>query len=473
MSKLKSNFIYNAAYQVLILIIPFITTPYVSRTIGATGLGIYSYTYSIVSYFMMFALLGMNNYGNREVAKNSDDKEKLDYIFSSIYYLQLITTIVISIIYFIYIIFFNKQYINIELIQIIYMISVAFDVNWLFCGLQKFKITVTRSAILKVVTLGLILIFVKNENDLYKYVVILSVTTLLNQVILWPFLRRKVKFVKVKFKDIIKHLKPTLILFIPILATSIYRVMDKIMIGNISNVTEVGYYENAEKMLNIIMSIVAALGTVTLPQMTYLYNNNRIEEYNRILDKSIKLIFFIVLPVIAGFMVTGDSLVLIYLGDSFKKSAILLKILSISLLFSPIAGIIRMQFLIPRNKDKEYIISVILGAITNFILNYILIPLYQSVGAAIATVVAEFVVAIAQYIFIFKEISFKYVIKDVLKFLITSIIMFIIVLLLGNMIKNEWIKLMVQIVVGILIYGILNFKYITSQIDIEKILRRN
>lgn len=473
MSKLKSNFIYNAAYQILVLIIPFITTPYIARTIGATGVGIYSYTYSIVSYFMMFALLGMNNYGNREVAKNKDNKEKINYTFSSIYYLQLIVTIITLGIYILYIIIFDNEYFKIEMIQVIYLISVAFDINWLFCGLQKFKITVTRSAIIKILTLGLILIFVKNENDLWKYTLILATTTLFNQIILWPFLKKEVRFVKVKFKDIINHLKPTLILFIPILAISVYRVMDKIMIGNMANVTEVGYYENAEKMLNIIMSIVAALGTVTLPQMTYLYNNNKIEEYNRILNKSIKLIFFMVLPIIAGFIVTGDSLVLIYLGEEFKKSSILLKILSISLLFSPIAGIIRMQFFIPRNKDKEYIISVVLGAITNFILNYILIVKYQAIGATIATVISELVVAYTQYIFIRKEINFKDYIIDIIDFAIKSGIMLVVVYFIGNIIENEIIKLIVQIIVGILLYGVFNLKYITSQIDISKFLRRN
>lgn len=473
MNKLKSNFIYDATYQVLILIIPLITTPYIARTIGADGVGVYSYTYSIVSYFMMFALLGMNNYGNREVSKNRDNKEKLNYTFSSIYYLQLMVTILVTIVYLIYIISFDNKYYNIAIIQMIYMISVAFDINWLFCGLQEFKITVTRSIFIKFITLVSILLFVKNENDTWKYTLILAVTTLINQVILWPFLKKeKIKFVKVKIKDIYKHLKPTLILFIPVLAVSVYRIMDKIMIGNMATVTEVGYYENSEKMLNIILSVVGALGTVTLPQMTYLYSNNRIDEYNKILDKSIKLIFFMVFPVIAGFILTGDSLVNIYLGSQFAKSAVLLKILSISLLFSPIAGIIRMQFLIPRNKDKEYIISVILGAITNFLLNLLLINRYQSIGASIATVMAEFVVFITQYIFVSKELQFKHLIKNISQFFITSIIMFIVTYIIGSFIENEIIKLIIQIAVGILTYVCLNLNYINSEINIKQILRR-
>ena len=297
------------------------------------------------------------------------------------------------------------------MIQLIYLISVAFDINWLFCGLQKFKFTVTRSGIIKIVSLILIFLFVKDENDLNKYIFILAGTTLLNQLILWPFLKKEVKFVKVKSKNIIKHLKPTLILFIPVLATSIYKTMDKIMIGNMSNMSEVGYYENAEKMLNIIISVISALGTVTLPQMTYLYNNHNDDAFKRVFDKSLTFVIFMVLPVIFGFWATADDLVFIYLGNGFSESAILLRLLSISLIFSTIAQIVRMQLLIPRNKDKEYIISVILGALINFIFNFILIRKYEAIGATIGTILAETIVCILQCYYVRKDIPIKNISK--------------------------------------------------------------
>lgn len=471
MSNVKSNFIYDAIYQILILIIPFITTPYIARKIGPTGVGIYSYTYSIVNYFMMFALLGMNTYGNREVSKIKDNQEKLNYTFSSIYFLQLIIVTIVSIIYIIYLVVFNNKYFKLGLIQFLYLISVMFDINWLFCGLQKFKFTINRSILIKLLTLVLIFVFVKSENDLWKYIFILAFTTLLNQMILWPFLKKEVKFVKVKLKDIFKHLKPTLILFVPVIATSIYRVMDKIMVGNMSSVVEVGYYENSEKMLNIILSVVSALGTVTLPQMTYLYNNNKMKEYYNILKKSITLIFFMIFPTIFGFLLTADNLVLVYLGESFKKSAILLKILSISLLFLPVANIIRTQLLVSRSRDKEFIISVIVGAVSNLILNLILIKKCQSVGASIATVIAEMSVFIVQYFFVKEELNLKEYIANLINFFMKSCIMFVIVYFLGNLVQDKLIKLIVQVISGVLIYTVLNIKYIDSQINLKQILK--
>lgn len=472
MNKLKSNFIYDSLYQVIVLIIPFITIPYVARTIGVDGVGIYSYTYSIVNYFMMFALLGMNTYGNREVSKCQDNKNELNKTFTEIYLLQFIITFIVLIIYVLYILLFDPPYLLVSIIQGIYLISVFFDINWLFCGLQEFKVTVTRSIFIKIITFISIFIFVKGQTDLWKYVLILSSTTLLNQIILWPFIKGRVKFTKVNIKDLKKHLKPTAILFIPVIATSIFKVMDKIMLGNFSSVTEVGYYENAEKMLNIILSVVSALGTVTLPQMTYLYSKGNFEEFKKVFYKSISFLFFIILPVIAGFLAVSYDLVFLYLGNSFIKSSYILNILSISLLFSPFASIIRMQILIPQSRDKQYIISVIIGAIVNFVLNIILIRLYNSIGASIATVIAEMLVFVVEYYFIKNEYNIFVEYKNIIRFILSSIIMYFVVLIIGFIIKCTILKLIIQIVFGIFIYFILNLKYILNSIDIKKIFKR-
>lgn len=472
MQKLKQNFIYDAVYQILVLLLPLITTPYIARVIGATGIGIYSYTSSIVYYFSIFALLGMNFYGNREVSKNRDDQSKLNKTFSSIYYLQLIITTIVITIYIIYLCFFNKQYQSIQLIQIIPLISVAFDINWFFCGMQEFKITVTRSAVIKLISFILIFIFIKTESDLWKYVLILASSTLLNQVILWPFLKGKVKFVQVGFKDIIKHMKPTLILFIPVIATSVYNIMDKIMVGNLTNVTEVGYYENAEKLLKVILSVISALCTVTMPQMTYLYKNKQYDEYYKVLNKSLTFTFFLIFPVIFGFLATADTLVKLYLGNGFMKSATLLKILCFSLLFSPITSIIRMQLLLPRSKDKENITSVVFGAIINLCLNFILIKKYAAIGASISTIIAELTVFCINLYYVKEEIQFKQKIYDIIPIFFKSLIMFIIVFIIGKFISYDLLKLTIQVITGISIYLILNIKYVKENVNIKSFFKK-
>ena len=230
MTSIKKNFTYNVFYQILTLILPLITAPYVSRVIGAEGQGIYSYTYSIAYYFMLFAMLGLKNYGNREIAKHRDNKEKLSKTFCSIYGLQFITALLSTIVFVIYIIFFSeKQYLLFYLLQLIYLISAFFDISWFFFGLEKFKTTVTRNVIIKIATLACTFLFVKTKNDLNIYIFLMSFSTLASQIALWPFLMKEIKFVRPTLKEIIKHLKPNLILFIPVISVSKYTIMDMIM----------------------------------------------------------------------------------------------------------------------------------------------------------------------------------------------------------------------------------------------------
>ena len=242
MGEIKKNFIFNIIYQFLILIIPLITIPYVSRVLGADGIGQYSYTYSIVYYFMMFAMLGISNYGNRIISKTRDDKATMSKTFKEIYLIQFILSLVMIVIYYLYVSLFNIKYQQIAIIQIIYIFSCMFDINWLFFGLEKFKLTITRNILIKILSLITIFIFVKTKSDVWKYTLILSLSTLISQIALWPFLKRNILNLNISVSDAFKHFKPCLKLFLPVIAITIYKVMDKTMIGIFSNISEVGYY---------------------------------------------------------------------------------------------------------------------------------------------------------------------------------------------------------------------------------------
>ena len=220
MSSVKKNFLYSILYQMLVLIVPLITTPYVSRTVGAEGIGVYTYTYSIAYYFVLIAMLGINNYGNRTIAKVRDDKEKMSDTFISIYTLQFVMSMIMIFIYVIYVLFFANEYKWMHVIQMIYMISVIFDINWFYFGLEKFKITITRNIIIKIISTIFIFVFVKERADLWKYTIIMTTSTLITQMYLWVILKKNVYISKERiqknYKDALKHLKPTLILFIPV-----------------------------------------------------------------------------------------------------------------------------------------------------------------------------------------------------------------------------------------------------------------
>ena len=472
MNKLRKNFFYNIIYQVLILILPLITVPYVARVLGADGVGIHSYTYSISYYFMLIAMLGLNNYGNRSIAKVRDNKDELSKTFWSIYLLQFIVSTLMVITYLIYIILFNIRYKQIAVIQIFYVISSIFDINWFFFGLEKFKITIIRNTIIKIISLVSIFLFVRNSDDLWVYTLILSGSTFLSQIILWPYIKKYVNFTKIKIIDILKHLKPCLILFIPVIAVSIYKIMDKIMLGNMASIVEVGYYENAVKIIDVPKGIITSLGTVMLPRMSNMIAKGEEEKIKMYIGKSLQVIMFLALPITMGLIAISDDFILIFLGNNFTKTGTLIKYLAISLIFLSWANVIRTQYLIPKERDKDYIISVILGAIVNLVMNIILIPRYASIGACYGTICAELIVMLYQTYKVKNELNISVYIKNIMIFVINSLIIFIIVDLLNYIPMSIYYRLILQVIIGIIIYIVLNFKYIITLVDFKFVINK-
>lgn len=414
MTSLKKNFIYNVVYQMLLIILPLITAPYIARTLGAEGVGIYSYTYSVAQYFLLFAMLGISNHGNRSIAAVREDDCKLSRTFWSIYSIQAFMYVLAIIAYLIYLFAFNVDNKTIVAIQFIYVVSGALDISWYFFGTEQFKITVTRNMIIKIATVILMFIFVHNPGDLAKYTVIMAGGTFLSQAYLWTYIFRQVDVVKVNWIDIKKHIKEVIILFIPVIAYSIYKLMDKIMLGNMTTYMQVGYYENAGKIINIPMGIITALGTVMLPRMSNMIAKGEMRKSVEYIRISIKLVTVIGSAIAFGLIGISNVLVPVYFGYEYMPCIMLINLLSITVFFISWANVVRTQYLIPNRYDNIYVISTIVGAVLNFLINYMLIPHYQSNGAAIGTVVAEFSVMIIQVIAVRRELPIiRYIVKYV------------------------------------------------------------
>ncbi len=472
MASPKKNFVYNIIYQILVMIIPLVTAPYLSRVVGKAGVGIYSYTYSIVYYFMLLTLLGVNNYGNRSIAKAREEKGKLSKTFWSIYFLQLIMGTLMIIMYLGYVFIFDNQYRTIALIQTLFIVSSMLDINWFFFGMEEFKKTITRNTFVKIGNALLIFLLVKNRNDIWKYTLIMSGMTCLSQIILWGFLKKYVKFEKIGLHDIKKHLKPNLVLFIPVIAVSLYKIMDKIMLGAMSSVSEVGLYENAEKIVSMPSTFIAALGTVMLPRMANLTakgDNKKAEEY---ISKSEKFVMFMSLAMCCGLIGIGYKFAPFFFGKEFQKTGILIMLLSTTLPFLSFANVLRTQYLIPKEEDKIYIKSVFLAAVVNLIMNFIFIPLYGSIGACFGTIAAEFSVMFYQSWAVRKELPIKEYIANSVPFLIKSIIMLIVIYPFNYIEMNSLVRLIIQVGLGCIVYGLLNIKYILSIVDIKKIINK-
>ena len=448
MESVKKNFIYNTIYQILLVILPLITAPYISRTLGANAVGVYSYTNSVAYYFILIAMLGISNYGNRTIASVRDNKEKLNEKFSSIYTLQFILFIIAIISYVVYSLFIASENNMIFLLQTFYVVSGLLDISWLFFGLEQFKLTVFRNVVIKILTVISMFIFVKDISDLWIYTLIMSLGTFISQLYLWFYVKKFVTFKKVSFRNITENIKPIIILFIPVIAYSIYKVMDKIMLGNMSNYSEVGYYNNAEKIINIPMGIITALGTVMLPRMSNMVANGKNDKSKQYISLSVKVVTIISSAIAFGLMGISNVFTPVFFGEGFEPSAKIIYLLSITVFFISWANVVRTQYLMPNNYDKIYVISTVIGGIVNLIINLLLIPKYAAVGAAIGTIFAEFSVMIMQVIAVRKEISVLKYIFEYMPVLIIGFCMMFIVNWLGTLIGDSIVTIVIQILVG-------------------------
>lgn len=451
-SSIKKNFIYQMIYQILIIILPFVTSPYIARTIGAEGLGTYSYTYSIAYYFVLFSMLGLANYGNRAIAQCRDTQDILNETFSNIVTLHIVFSLICCAVYILYIVFFAQEKLYAG-IQFAYVLSGLFDISWFYFGIEKFKLTVTRNIIIKILNVICVFVFVKNGDDLWKYCTIMAFGMLISQISLWLPLKKFVTFEKPIWEKMKRHIKPLLILFIPAIAVSLYKYMDKIMIGIMSSKTQLGFYENAEKVINIPLTIITSFGTVMLPKMSNLVASNNKEKTNQYIALSMKYVMCLSFALTFGLAGIGSVFAPVFWGQEFELSGVLIMGLSITIPFMSFANIIRTQYLIPSEKDKEYLSSVIGGAVVNLIANTLLISRLGAIGATIGTILAEVFVCMSQTLSVRKELPILRYLKSTWIFAAFGFVMFLGVFGIGNTRGNNISTLLLQIICGMIIYG--------------------
>ena len=449
---ITKNYIYNLVYQILIIIVPLITTPYLSRVLGAENIGIYSYTLSITTYFILLGTLGVSTYGQREIAYVRDDKKLTTKTFVEILIMRAIT-LTISMIIFYFTFARNGEYSMYYKILLLEMIANMLDISWFFQGQEEFKKTVLRNTVVKFISVICIFVFVKTQEDLSKYFFIYVLSTLFGNLSLWLYLPKYM--IKIKKKDIKiwRHLKPAIALFIPQVAVQIYTVLDRTMIGAIvENKSEVGFYEQAQKIIKLLITIATALGTVMVPRMANTFANGEKDKVREYMNKSFKFVLLLVFPLMLGIISIVNKFVPVFYGEGYEKVIYLIVVISPIILAIGLSNVIGTQYLLPTRQQRKYTISVVVGAIVNFVLNMIFIHLWQSIGASIATVIAEFTVTGIQFYLVRKELKLMNILKMAKKYCIASIIMFIISTMLGILIKNNLLSIIIQIGVSGFVY---------------------
>lgn len=452
MNKVVKNYIYNLSYQILILLVPLITTPYVSRVLGVKGVGVFSYTNSIVQYFILFGCIGLNLYGQREVAYHQHKKENRDKTFWEIMIVRFYMVSLSLVVYF-YTFAFRGKYADIFLIMSLDIFAAMIDISWFFQGIEDFRKIVARNLIVKIAGVFLIFLCVKTSDDLNVYIICHSSALFLGNLSMWAYIPKLVGRVPIGSLQIKRHIRPMIVMFFPQIATSIYTVLDKTMIGALTGMEEeVAYYEQGQKIVKITMSLVTSLGTVMLPRVANLYKQNELEKIKQYLSKSFRFAFFLSFPMMFGLMAVSRSIVPWFFGNGYDKVVPNMMVISPILVVIALSNIMGTQYLLPTGRQKEFTLSVVTGCCINFIMNFLLIPRFLSIGAAIASVVAELGVTTVQTYFIRNEFDFKKIIGENEKYILSSCIMFVPTYCLALRLTPSPLSTCICTVVGAMVY---------------------
>lgn len=448
----KKNFLYNTIVQIAVLIIPFITTPYVSRVLGASNIGKYSYATSIVTYFTLIATLGSTVYGQRKIAFYRDDKKQLSQIFWNIFSFRCISSTIALVFYLIYI-YFVEGFNVINIIVSLNIVDVAISVAWFFQGIEDFKKIAFRSLFVRLLLLFSIFTLIKKQEDIWIYAIIMMFSNILGNLVMWISVPKHISFVNRIHP--FNGIKDMWLIFLPSVATQVYTILDKSMIGWITGSDYAnGCYEQSERIARLAITVVTSVGTVILPRVANLYHNNNMGEAKQYVYKAFRVVWLLSFPMMFGLIGVSSVFIPLFLGNGFEDSIGLLMIFSVLIVVVSIAYIAGLSYLVPTKQQNVYTVSVTIAAICNFLINIVLIPKMGAFGAAIASVMAELIGATIQvtYCLVKKQLEFNRIFGTCWKYAIASLVMFGVVNILKTSFSEGLKALCVLIAIGVISY---------------------
>lgn len=419
--KVIKNYLYNLSYQILTIILPIITVPYVTRIFTSEDLGNYGFYNSIVSYFSLFAMLGIGLYGTKQIASARD----VNSTFWNIYAIQLIASLISIFVYVIAILCIPTMSGIIPLILFISLFSKIIDISWLFSGKEDFKKITIRNTVVKVVGVISIFTFIKNSEDLYLYIFLIVVFDFLGQVVMWVPAKKFIKRPSFNMKIMKKNLHPIVLLFLPQVAISLYVVLDRTLLGLLGSYSDVGIYEQGQKLTSIIYKIVSSLGVVMLPRVANLLSERKEKEAQNMVKFSFILYNLIIFPMIFGLIAVNEVFVKLFLGKDFQDVKYVLYITTINIMLVGWTNILGHQVLVVRNKNKEFMLSTTIPAFVSVAVNIAVIPIFGYIGASITAIIVELLAFTIQWYYsrniINKNLLFN---KDLAKIILSSLVMF-------------------------------------------------
>lgn len=450
----RKNALYNVAYRVFSVFLPLVTAPFLSRVVGAEGVGLYSYAWNISHVFVLIGLLGLENYGVRAIARVRDDETALHRTFSEIWRMQLLVAGAALLVWLAYVFLIAGEERTIALHLTMMSLSCLVNLDWCLMGLDMFKPITLKNTAVKLLAAAAVFVFVRGSQDLWIYAFAWSLATLIGCLSCWTSLRGRVKLVSVSWRAALQHLKPCAVLFVSVLAISVFRTMDKVMVGALSSMEQNGLYENAEKIIFCLSGFITAIGTVMLPKVSAMFKRGEIDRVRSHLDVSMQLIMCMVCALSFGVAAVALDFAPLFFGDDFAFSGQLMIPLAFTLIGMGFANVVRTQWILPQGKDHIFVTSVVAGAVINLIFNFLLIPPFGAAGAVVGTLMAEFALPTIHWLYLRKELPHRRLVRHALTYAAIGLAMLLAVRLTDALVPLEgWLGLGVQVLIGAAVYG--------------------
>lgn len=471
---IKTNFLYNILLNVSKVVFPLITAPYVSRVLEPDGVGLFNFSSNFAGYFALVAALGIPMYSVREIAKVRDDIKAQETFVSEIMSLASITTAICTFLYLMCVFFLPQMYEN----YVIYLITglnlyfVPLAIDWFYSGREEFGYITFRSLVLRILSIILLFVFVHEKTDLIIYVALNAVTNVIN--VAWNFAKLYNLGIRPHFTwNFKRHLKPLLVLFSSSIAISIYTMLDTLMLGFMTDYNEVGFYNSAIHISKTLLPVATSLSAVAMPRMSNYIRNGNWSEINTLMNKSLSIVSFLCFPITLGVITIAPIFVPLFFGELFYGSILPLQVVMGVVIAIGLNNLMGIQVLVGLGYDKMFLYAVIVGTISNFLSNLILIPMYGATGAAIASVLAETLILIVEIIMVYRLTPIRFTnIKEVVCSLSLSLCFIPIEILLSRFLDG-WILVGVFVISGALFYVISQFILKNSSVMIFYNIAKN
>lgn len=462
---LKANLIFNIIYQVLVLVTPFITSPYVARVLLPAGQGSYSFGNSIVSYFSLVAGFGFANYGTIAIAKCRDDKKKYSSIIWELMIAKGLLTALVTVVYSAMLfsgVLYSSGYpmndLKVYLVFGLLIVGNVFDLTFIFNGLENFSSLCYRNIFIKVLNIALIFLFVKQSSDYFNYVIVMTVCSVLSALSTLMILPKNVCKTPISWANIGRHFKSSLIYFVPTIAMTLSPLLSKTVLGTLVVDPDIsGYYESADKLVTIVTTVISSVNTVLLSRMSYLYEKKDEKAIVHLTAKINELYLVLALPCFFGLLSINRFFTPAFFGDAFVSSIPLVYFLAPKILLQPIYNILTSIYYLPKGKVTMTSIFLLIGMLFNLLLTYLLTKYFSAIGTALASTLTELLLVVLYVSFAHKHFRFFTAINAFWKTFDASLLMFIACFFVSALFANRFSNLVLSIlmvVIGSLVYGI-------------------